>query len=210
MMKVSEQIRQKRTDKGLSQDELAKAVYVTRQTLSNWETGKTYPDVQSLLLLSDALDTTVNELVEGDISLIRERALADQRALNIYAWIMAGAVVLAILFAVGLTVAWTEPSGVGRMSKGDLAAIAVFAPLYLVAMVAAGAAERIKRRNNVVTYREISAFMEGTRPEHIERDSRHFSRSHPVPAALLKVLAGAVTGAVLLGGAYALMKLLIP
>lgn len=209
-VEVSKQIQKRRADKGLSQEELARAIYVSRQTLSNWETGKTYPDVQSLLLLSEVLDTTVDELVQGDIALMRKAALSDQKAMNIYAWIMAGAVVLGIVFAVGLSVAWTEPSGIGRMSKGDLAGAAVFVPLYAIALGAAIAVERIKRRNNIVTYREISEFMEGKSGSRIERDARDFSRSHPILANAAKVLAGAATALVLLAVVYAVMGLVIP
>ena len=51
-MDISNQIKKRRTDMGLSQEELAERIYVSRQTISNWETDKTYPDIQSLLLLS--------------------------------------------------------------------------------------------------------------------------------------------------------------
>ena len=43
-MELASQIRAHRTERGLSQDELAEAIYVSRQTVSNWETDKTYPD----------------------------------------------------------------------------------------------------------------------------------------------------------------------
>ena len=209
-MEVSKQIQKRRAEKGLSQEELSKAIYVSRQTLSNWETGKTYPDVQSLLLLAEVLDASVDELVQGDIALMRKAALSDQKAMNIYAWIMAGGVVLGTVFAVGLSVAWTDPSGIGRMSKGNLAGAAIFVPLYAIALGAAIAVERIKRRNNIVTYREISDFMEGKSGSRIERDTRDFSRSHPVLANVAKVLAGAATALVLLAVANIVMKLVLP
>lgn len=56
-MDISNQIKKRRTDMGLSQEELAERIYVSRQTISNWETDKTYPDIQSLLLLSILFDT---------------------------------------------------------------------------------------------------------------------------------------------------------
>ena len=43
-MEVKNQIRAYRSELGMSQEELAEAVYVTRQTVSNWETGKSYPE----------------------------------------------------------------------------------------------------------------------------------------------------------------------
>ena len=51
-MELNAQIKKYRTELNLSQEELAEKVYVTRQTISNWENGKSYPDIHSLLLLS--------------------------------------------------------------------------------------------------------------------------------------------------------------
>lgn len=72
-MQLPKRLKQYRLDAGLSQEDLARRIFVTRQTISNWERGKTYPDIQSLLLLSEQLDVTIDELVKGDISIIRER-----------------------------------------------------------------------------------------------------------------------------------------
>ena len=51
-MELSVQIKKYRGQLQLSQEELADRVYVTRQTVSNWENEKSYPDIHSLLLLS--------------------------------------------------------------------------------------------------------------------------------------------------------------
>ena len=45
-MEVGRRIREERERLGISQENLAREVFVSRQTVSNWETGKTYPDVQ--------------------------------------------------------------------------------------------------------------------------------------------------------------------
>ena len=47
-MELSSQIRSQRLEHGLSQDDLAEAIFVSRQTVSNWENDKTYPDVKAL------------------------------------------------------------------------------------------------------------------------------------------------------------------
>ena len=49
----------------LSQEALAEKVYVTRQTISNWENGKSYPDIHSLLLLSSVFHVTIDQLIKG-------------------------------------------------------------------------------------------------------------------------------------------------
>lgn len=52
-MELQNTIKNLRTNMGLSQEQLADAVYVTRQTVSSWENGKSYPDVKSLVLLAN-------------------------------------------------------------------------------------------------------------------------------------------------------------
>ena len=66
---------------GLSQDEVSKAIFVSRQTISNWENGKTYPDVQSLLLLSQLFEVSIDELVRGDVVAIQQAIAEDSRIL---------------------------------------------------------------------------------------------------------------------------------
>lgn len=59
-----------RTEKGLSQNELAKNVYVTRQAVSRWETGETVPNVETLKLLSKLFDVSINTLLGSPQKLI--------------------------------------------------------------------------------------------------------------------------------------------
>ena len=55
MQSLGEKIRQARREKGLTQEQLAQALFVSRQTVSNWENGKTEPDYQMLVRLSQEL-----------------------------------------------------------------------------------------------------------------------------------------------------------
>lgn len=59
-----------RTKKGLSQDELAQKVHVTRQAVSRWETGETVPNTETLKLLSKLFDVSINTLLGAPRSLI--------------------------------------------------------------------------------------------------------------------------------------------
>ena len=52
-----------RTKNGLSQDELAEKVFVTRQAVSRWETGETVPNTETLKLLSSLFDVSINTLL---------------------------------------------------------------------------------------------------------------------------------------------------
>ena len=60
-MEISDLIKSARIEKGLTQQQLADAVFVTRQTISKWELGKSVPDQASLVLLYQCLDIKDNE-----------------------------------------------------------------------------------------------------------------------------------------------------
>ncbi len=65
---LGENIFKLRKVKGLSQEQLGEKVSVTRQTISNWELGETSPNPEQLKLLSKALNTSIDELLENDIN----------------------------------------------------------------------------------------------------------------------------------------------
>ena len=72
-MELNKQIKKYRRMMNLSQEDLAERVYVTRQTISNWETGKSYPDIHSLLLLSSLFNVSLDTLIKGDLEMMREK-----------------------------------------------------------------------------------------------------------------------------------------
>jgi transcriptional regulator with XRE-family HTH domain len=65
MAKVGKHIKALRTAKGMTQDDLAQLLFVSRQTISNYETGKSNPDIDTLVRLAQALDTDPNALIYG-------------------------------------------------------------------------------------------------------------------------------------------------
>ena len=62
-METKDVIYELRTGKGLSQEELAEKVFVTRQAVSRWETGETVPNTETLKLLSALFDVSINTLL---------------------------------------------------------------------------------------------------------------------------------------------------
>ena len=70
-MELGKQLVHYRKKMNLSQEELAEKIYVTRQSISNWENDKTYPDIHSLLLLSHIFQVTLDTLVEGDLETMK-------------------------------------------------------------------------------------------------------------------------------------------
>lgn len=95
-MDIGNQIRERRARLGLSQDELAQRLYVSRVTISHWETGKTLPDVQSMLLLANLFDTTIDELVRGDVDEMREMVKKSEQRTKVFAVALATVEVIVI------------------------------------------------------------------------------------------------------------------
>lgn len=69
-METKDVIFELRTKKGLSQDELAEKIFVTRQAVSRWETGETVPNTETLKLLSGLFDVSINTLLGSPRKLI--------------------------------------------------------------------------------------------------------------------------------------------
>ena len=65
MRDIGKNIRELRCAKGLTQEELGERLHVTRQTVSNYENGRTRPDIDMLLDIAAALDTDSNSLLYG-------------------------------------------------------------------------------------------------------------------------------------------------
>lgn len=71
-MEIGNRIRQYRTARGWNQEDLAEKAFVSRQTISNWENDKSYPDLQSLLLLGSLFGVSLDQLVKGDIEIMQK------------------------------------------------------------------------------------------------------------------------------------------
>lgn len=67
MGNIGKNIRNLRIQKNMTQDDLAERLYVTRQTVSNYETGKTLPNVEMLVKISELLDADISQLLDGPI-----------------------------------------------------------------------------------------------------------------------------------------------
>ena len=74
MRDIGANIRRARARRKLTQDDLAQTVHTTRQTISNYETGRSRPDVETLQRLADALGVELTELLDGAPSAAARRA----------------------------------------------------------------------------------------------------------------------------------------
>lgn len=71
-MKFHESIKEKRKNLNLTQEEVAKKLFVSRQTISNWENGKTLPDIELLISISELYEISLDELIKGDKKMQRK------------------------------------------------------------------------------------------------------------------------------------------
>ena len=196
-MELARQLKAKREEHGLSQDEVAKAIFVSRQTVSNWETDKTYPDVQSLLLLSQLFGVSIDELIKGDAAAMQQAIEEDSRKMRLLSIGMLAFSGLAFLFLLVFSLVWQEPSGFARMSKGNIAGAATFVVLCAIGFGMAIAIDRLKKKHDIVTYREIDRFLKGEFDG--EPDSQGLARRRPPLGVMVKLLGGAVIGLMLAG-----------
>ncbi len=194
-MEVSSQIKKLRTEYGLSQEELAEKVYVSRQTVSNWETGKNYPDLKSLLLLGELFEVSLDELIKGDLTIMKKEILdEDVKAMDHYGKLMLLMFVLMLIFTVPLFL-WLK-------FWAYIPFIICFAlPLFYFA----GKVEKIKKKNNVQTYKEIVAFQEKRQLSEAEVQQEIGKR--PYQKILMPIAAAAVTLVVLLGMIFIILMI---
>lgn len=87
------------------------------------------------------------------------------------------------------------PSGFARMSKGNIAGAITFIVLYAIGFSMAIAIDRLKKKHDIVTYREIDRFLKGEIGE--EPDSQGLSRKHPALGVVVKLVGGAAIGLLL-------------
>ena len=84
-MKFNEKLLAMRKKQGLSQEELGMELQVSRQTISKWEAGQSYPDFQRLVMLSDYFGMSLDELVKDiDVQDVRDKNLTDEKVASIF------------------------------------------------------------------------------------------------------------------------------
>ena len=65
-MEFNEKLQELRKQKGLTQEELAEFIYVSRTAISKWESGRGYPNIDSLKAIAKFFGVTIDELLSGD------------------------------------------------------------------------------------------------------------------------------------------------
>lgn len=175
-MEIGGRIRELRAAHAMSQDDLAARVYVSRQTISSWENSKTYPDVQSILLLSQVFGTSTDDLIKGDVETMTKTIDKDAQTLRNLGYVMTGFMLLMVAALVWLAVQlvvwdWTLAQTLPTALLG--------LTLWGIAMAASVWADRIKREHDLVTYQEILSFWHG---EPVDRDTERGRRERLIPS----------------------------
>lgn len=179
-MEIGKQIRKYRMEAKLSQDELADKIYVTRQTISNWENDRNYPDIRSLVLLSSVFGISLDNLVKGDVETMKEQIDAEdirrfKRDQRVYLIMLAGMVILPMPLVRYLK-EW------GIIIWLVWAAVSIWWSLRI---------EKHKKTHDIHTYKEIIAFLEGRRLDELEKQREIGKRHYQY---ILVVLAVALVG----------------
>ena len=179
-MEIGKQIKKYRTEMKLSQDELAERIFVSRQTISNWENNKNYPDVKSLLLLSYLFNVSLDILIKGDLEEMKEKIKTEdivgfKHESNIFSILLLFTILLPVPLA----------AFIGYIGIGIWGLITVVTMYYAIRV------EKLKKNFNIQTYREIIAFLEGKNMDELEKKQEYGKR--PYQKFLLAIGAGLLT-----------------
>ena len=182
-MELGKQIKMHRQELHLSQEELANRIYVSRQTVSNWENDKSYPDVNSLVLLSEIFQISLDNLIKGDIEVMKDVIQKEEiekmnRYGKTYAIMLIATAVSAVPLFMWLGVWAFIPWGI----------------IWAISLYFAFKVEKVKKDNDVQTYKEIVAFSEGKLLDDIQKQREIGKR--PYQKILLVIGSAAVTFAV--------------
>lgn len=173
-MELGQRLKDLRNKQNITQEEFADRLYVSRQTISSWENDKSYPDIHSLLMISDLFNISLDDLVKGDIEIMEERINQSEissfkKESNIFGVLL----IVCILTAIPMS----RLFGI----VGDIIWLLVFG----VTMYFAIRIEKTKKKYDIYTYREIVAFTKGEKLDTIEKAREEGKRRYQVIILLL-------------------------
>jgi transcriptional regulator with XRE-family HTH domain len=175
----------------LSQDGLAERIFVSRQSISNWENDKNYPDVKSLVLLSSLFGVSLDILIKGDLEKMKEEI----RTEDVNNFKRSSMIYNVLLFAMIL-------SPVPLIKLLGISGWVIWGAQVVVTLVFAIMLERQKRRFNIQTFKEICAFMDGKQLSETEKHQEFGKR--PYQKILLAACAGVLTAGIAIALAFIL------
>lgn len=178
-MDVGIRIKKYREKQNISQDELAEKIFVSRQTISNWENNKTYPDIKSLLLLSDIFKVSLDDFMKGDIEEIKN--LVNNQKIRVFN-------IIGYIYLVELLILAITAYPLFKL-EGNIGVI-IWILFFIITFFTAGIAEKIKKNNNIQTYKEILAFINSKQLNYEETQQELGKRMYQ--KILFAILAGVI------------------
>ena len=157
-MNLGTQIKKHRGALALSQEELAEKIFVSRQSVSNWENNKTYPDIKSLLMLSELFEISVDELIKGDVNIMKKEISEQEQA-----DFRRDSTVFNVLFGMMIVLPIPLSKLLGWIGWG------IWAVIFAATFYYGFRVDRHKKKHNIQTYKEILAFTEGKSLSEIEQ-----------------------------------------
>ena len=179
-MNVGARIKKYREKQNISQDELALKVFVSRQTISNWETNKSYPDIKSLTMLSNIFHVALDDFIKGDIEEMKRIVSKEKiEKFNIMSYIFLVEMLIVMFSAYPL---FTLDGYIG---------VIIWALFFVITFATAIVIEKFKKKNDIQTYKEIIAFMENKSLSYEEVQQEIGKRNYQ--KILLAILTGLIT-----------------
>lgn len=166
-MNINQQIKAYRLKQNISQEELAEKIFVTRQTVSNWETGKNYPDIHSLLLMSNLFGVSLDQLVKGDLNAMKDSIKKED--IKVYTFWSNLYSMLFISFIISFA---------PLLYFLDWYGVTISAILFIILIYVAFKVEKIKKANDIQTYKEIVAFLNGEKLDEITKNKEIGKRNY--------------------------------
>ncbi len=196
-MEIGKQIKKYRSEFNFSQEELAEKVYVSRQTISNWENDKNYPDIKSLLLLSTVFEVSLDTLVKGDLDDMREKIKTREVNQQDYEKFMRDGRILGALFLYSIFLTLPIINNLGKIG------LVLGIGIWVITFYYASRVDKIKKIYDIKTYKEIIAFME---KENLNEVEKYIEKGKSKYQKFMLVIASAILGALAALGTFYLFK----
>ena len=190
-MELSKQIKKYRMEANLSQEELAEKIFVSRQTISNWENDNSYPYIKSLVLISEVFQISLDNLIKGDLERMKKEIDVQE-----YAKFQKDSTIFSVLFFTMLIVP------VPLVMLLEWFGLTLYVCLFGIGMYYAIKVEKYKKKYDIQTYKEIVAFTEGKSLSEIEKAREEAKRPYqkfllPFGSALLTVIIAIIMFAIM-------------
>ena len=166
-MDIGLKIKKLREQQKISQEELALKIFVSRQTISNWETNKSCPDVKSLITLSDIFNVSLDNFIKDDIKEMRE--VVEKATIKKFN-------VISVVFLIELIVVAVSAYPLFSI-KGNIGIVIWFC-LFAITLYTASKIEKFKKSYDIQTYKEILAFIDGKQLTHDETQQEIGKRNY--------------------------------